>query len=161
VTRTAALLLALVLAACGGGRSSPREVLESLRAALVTEDAAALDALIDSESAAHRRDEIREKRAMLERGDDAKAALDGFPLTADEVRSGTEDEAAILVLRKRSPMFSQARWIESAAVAAEEPENADITLLRLRGPDGVEKNFWFLRERGRWCFDLYRTSRAW
>lgn len=161
MTRRAALLLALVLAACGGGRSNPREVLASLRAALVTEDAAALDALLDSESAAHRRDEVRERRAMLERGDDAKTVLDGFPLTADEVRKGTEDEAAILVLRKRSPMFSQAQWIQSATVAAEEPENHDVTLLRLRGPDGVERNFWFLREGGRWCFDLYRTTRAW
>ena len=159
--RRAALVLVLLAAACGGGRSSPREVLESLRAALVTEDPVALDSLLDAESIARRRDEVRERRAMLERGDDPVAAMDGFALTADEVRGGTEDDAAIRLLAKRTPMFSQARWIQSAAVAEEIKESEDVTLLRLRGPDGVERNFWFLHERGRWCFDLYRTTRAW
>jgi hypothetical protein len=161
VTRSAALALALVLAACGGGRSTPREVLESLRAALASGDAAALDALVDTESVAHRRDEIRERRAMLERGDDPAEAVAGLPITVDELRRGTEDDAAILLLAKRTPLFSQAKWIQAAVVAAEVPEGEDVTLLRLRGPDGVERNFWFLREQGRWCFDLFRTRRAW
>jgi hypothetical protein len=163
VTRRAvvALCLALAAAGCGGGRSSPREVLDALRAAVATEDAAALDALVDSESVAHRRDEIRVRRAMLARGDDPAEATAGLPLTAEEIQRGTVDEAAVLLLKKRTPMFSQGPWIRSAVVAEEVAESEDVTLLRLRGADGVERSFWFLKERGRWCFDLFRTRRAW
>lgn len=159
--RRAVLALLLAAAACGGGRSNPREVLESLRAALVTEDAAALDALLDSESVARRRDEIRERRAMLARGDADADALAGLPLSVEELKRGTDDEAAILLLSKRTPLFSQAQWLQNATVAEEVKESEDETLLKMRGPDGVERNFWFLREQGRWCFDLFRTRRAW
>lgn len=158
--RAAAVVLLLAAAACGGGRGTPREALESFRAALATRDAAALHRLQDADSVAHRRAEVRERRAMLERGDDPADALKDFPLTADEVRRGTEDDAAALLLDKRTPLFADAKWIGSATVVEEAADGEDAARIRLRGTDGKERDLWFRRENGRWCYDQFR-HRVW
>lgn len=159
-SRSSWTLALLVVAGCGGGRATARETLESLRAALATHDGAAFNALTDSESIAHRCQEVRERRAMLDRGDDPKTAMEGMPLSADEMRRGSEMDAAALLLDRRSPLFADAKWISVATVVAEESDGPDATCLRLRGADGVERDFWFHRESGRWCYDQFR-HRAW
>lgn len=159
--RAALLAVSLAAASCGGGRSTPRETFESMRAALNTTDGAALDALCDAESVSHRRAEVRERRAMLERGDDPSSALQGMPLTAEEMRAGTEADASARLLVKRSPLFADARWFNAATVVAETAEGKDAACLRLRGVDGVEHDMWFIRQAGRWCYDQFRTRRQW
>jgi hypothetical protein len=158
--RAAWALAVLVAAGCGGGRSTPREALESLRAALATHDGAALNAMTDSESVAHRRAEVRERRAMLERGDDPSAVMQGMPMTADEMRRGTEMDAAGILLDRRSPLFADAKWIGEATVVEEAQDGPDATRLRLRGVDGAERDLWFHREDGRWRYDQFR-HRVW
>lgn len=157
------LLAAFVLAAgaCGGGRSTPRETFESMRAALNTKDGAALDALSDAESVSHRRAEVRERRAMLARGDDPETALQGMPLTAEEMRAGSEADASAKLLLKRSPLFADARWFNAASVVGETADGPDAACLKLRGVDGVERDVWFVRQGGRWCYDQFRTRRQW
>jgi hypothetical protein len=157
------LLVAVALAAasCGGGRSTPRETFESMRAALNTKDGAALDALTDAESVSHRRAEVRERRAMLERGDDPESALREMPLTAEEIRAGTEADASAILLVKRSPLFADARWFNAATVIAETADGPDAACLTVRGVDGVERSVWFVRQGGRWCYDQFRTRRQW
>jgi len=161
VARILLVVAVLAVGACGGGRSTPRETLESMRAALNTKDGAALDALTDAESVSHRRAEVRERRAMLARGDDPAAALQGLPLTAEEMRAGTEADASALLLLGRSPLFAEARWFNAASVIAETADGPDAACLTLRGVDGVERGIWFVRQGGRWCYDQFRTRRQW
>ena len=155
------LVACLVVAACGGERATPREALESFRAALSAHDGAALDALTDAESVAHRRTEVRERRAMLDRGDDPAVAMKDMPLTADEMRRGTEADACALLLDRRSPMFADAKWLSAATIVEETSDGPDGARIHLRGTDGVERDVWFVRERERWCYDQFRTRRTW
>jgi hypothetical protein len=153
--------VALVLAAgCGGGRATPREALESMRAALATHDAVALSAMMDGDSVSHRCAEVRERRAMLERGDDPATAMQGMPISADEIRRGSESDAASLLLDRRCPLFADAKWIGTATVVEEVPDGADAARIRLRGVDGADRDFWFHLENGRWCYDQFR-HRVW
>lgn len=159
----AVLVLFLPLAACAAERSTPREAFDAMRAALAARDPRALDELTDSDSVAYRRADVRERRALLDRGDDPDAVLQGIPLTVDEIRRGTEEDAARLLLEKRSPLFepATAAWYAAASVLSETPEGEDAVHLRIRGPDGREEDLWFLREGGKWNYDQFRTRRTW
>ena len=157
----AAWAVSLLLAAgCGGGRATPAEALASLRAALATHDGVALNAMTDSDSVAHRCAEVRERRAMLARGDDPETAMQGMPVTADEVRRGSEMDAAAMLLDRRCSLFADAKWIGVATVVEEVPDGADAARIRLRGVDGTERDLWFRLEDGRWCYDQFR-HRIW
>ena len=157
------ILVALLLAAaaCGDDRSTPRGTFEALRAALVERDGAALDALTDMNGVLHRRAEIRERRAMLERGDDPTEVMGDMPLSAEEVRRGTEADAAGLLLERRSPLFSVAGWIGAAEVVEEIADGPDCACVRLKGADGAMRELWFVRENGRWCYDQFRSRQSW
>jgi hypothetical protein len=157
----AAALLAAALGGCARERSSPRDAFEALRAAVVARDAPALDALTDSDTVSYRRAEVREKRALLERGDAPDQVLQAVPLSAEEILRGGVEDAAVLLLARRSPLFDEAAWYAGASVVAEATEGDDAARLRVRGPDGKEEDLWFLRERGRWNYDQFRTRRSW
>jgi hypothetical protein len=152
-----------VLAACGGGggATTPREALESLRGVLLAGDGAGFYKLIDSESQSRGRAEVRERRAMLRRGDDPAAVVAGLPLTPEELTRGDESETMTLFFPRRSPLFREAPWIAAATIVEERADGPDATLLDLRGADGVVRRLWFAREAGAWKFDSLRTRKEW
>jgi hypothetical protein len=77
------------------------------------------------------------------------------------VQRGSEADVVALLVSRASPLIDEADWYLQASVVGERSEGDDAVCLRLRGPDGVERDLWFLRENGRWCFDQYRTRRPW
>ena len=161
-TRTAALVVLCALAAaCGGAEKTGREALEALRAALSAGDGAAFYGMLDSEGASRVRAEVRERRAMLARGDDPAAVLEGMPITAEELGRGEEKDAVALFYPRGSPFFQDAKWFAAAAVAEERPDGPDAVRFTLRGGDAFDRPLWFVRESGAWRFDLFRTRREW
>ncbi len=164
MTRVRAVLFAVVLvaASCGGsGASTPREALERLRAALSAGDGAAYYALIDTESQSRGCAEVRERRAMLARGDDAAVVLAGLPVTVEELTKGEPADTVTLFFPRRSPFFKDAAWLASAVVASEESEGPDVAAIEMRGSGGVVRRLWFVRESGAWRFDNQRTRNEW
>jgi len=161
--RALAVLFLASLAACGGGRdpSTPREALDALRAVLLAGDGRAYLKLIDAESRSRSKAEVRERRALIARGEDAAAVFRGLPLTPDEVKRGDEADVAALFLPRRSPLFRDAQWIADAAIDAERQESEDATAIDLKGGDGGMRRLWFVREGGAWRFDNLRTRGEW
>ena len=154
-----ALLLPLLLcASCSPVRATPREAFEAVRAAVAAGDGAALFAAHDSDTREHRRQRLREWRALLARGDPPEEVLAGSGIGVDEVTSGTVEEAAVRIFAAHSPMVRDAEWFASADVVEEQREGEDTAQLLLRGADGAQRSLWFLREGGTWCLDYYRTS---
>jgi len=160
--RVGLLAAALGVASCGAREAAaPREALESLRSALLAGDGGAFVKLLDSESRSRALAEVRERRALVARGDDPAKVLAGLPMTADELARGDEAETIALFFPRRSPYFKDASWIAEAAVADGPPEDPDTASLVLRGKNGVVHAFWFVRESGAWKFDNLRTRREW
>ena len=153
--------LAALASSCGGARASARDVLASLRGALAVQDGKAMRDLLDAESIGFRTQLVREWRALLEEKTDPKIALGNAPFTAEEIMRGDEMDGVALLLERQNPLMQDAGWYLRASVVAEQNEGDDATVLRLRGLDGDERDLWFLRENGRWTFDLYRTKRPW
>jgi hypothetical protein len=161
-TRAFLLLAALAAGACGGGgAASPREALDALRNALMAGDGAGFYKMLDSESQSRGRAEVRERRAMLRRGDDPAAVVAGLPLTPEELTRGDESDTVTLFFPRRSPLFRDAPWIAAATVVDERADGPDATLLDLRGDNGVVRRMWFAREGGAWKFDSLRTRKDW
>jgi hypothetical protein len=156
-------LAALVVAACGGGdaAATPREALDALRGVLVAGDGAGFYKMLDSESQSRGRAEVRERRAMLRRGDDPAAVVVGLPLTAEELTRGDESDTVRLFFPRRSPLFRDAPWIAAAKIVDERQDGADAALIDLRGENGVSRRLWFAREGGTWKFDSLRTRKEW
>jgi hypothetical protein len=159
--RRAATLLALLAAACSHAARTADEALADLRASVAAGDGEAFYRLLDSESAAQARATVRERRALLARGDDAAQVLRGMPITREELESGDEAEVAARFFPRASPIFRDAPWFATSTVADERADGADAMLVRMRGADGVERPLWFVREAGAWRFDLARTQREW
>jgi hypothetical protein len=156
------LLLALALAGCGGphGPASPREALAALRVAIGKGDGRALASLLDENpSLWYRRSRMREWRALLARGV-VPEGLVASRLSADEVRQGTENDAVALMLARNFPLLADREFFERAEVVTEETDGEDAARLVLRDRDQA-RELWFVRERGEWRFDLFRTRRQW
>jgi hypothetical protein len=165
VRRAPALLVAVALlaASCGPerGRATAREAFDALRAALAAGDGKAFCALLDSESISQSRAEVRERRAMLDRGDDPAVVLKGMPVDAAELRSGSEDDAAARYFVRVSPMFAQAKVLVAATVVGETADGADAARIDVRVEGDSTRTLWFVRESGLWCFDQRRTRSQW
>jgi hypothetical protein len=160
--RAAALLLALVAAACGGdGPSTPRDALAALRSVLLAGDGPGFVEMIDSESRSRGAAEVRERRAMMARGDEPAKVIAGLPLTPDELMRGDETDTIALFFPRRSPLFKDAAWISKAELVGELNDGPDEAAIDLRGDDGVERRLWFVKERGAWRFDSLRTRKDW
>jgi hypothetical protein len=161
--RAFVLFAALAVSACGGdgGAATPREALEALRTVLMAGDGAGFYKSLDSESRSRACAEVRERRAMLRRGDDPAMVVAGLPLTPEEFTRGEESDTVTLFFPRRSPLFRDAPWIAAATVVDERADGPDATLLDLRGDNGVVRRMWFVRERGAWRFDNLRTRKDW
>jgi hypothetical protein len=154
--------LAAALGACGGGPpETPRDALAALQAAIRAKDGAAIYDLTDGDSMSWLRGQYRERRARLAQGEPASEVVGKSALSAEEVTRGTDLEAVELTLSRQSPFAAQTDWFLSAVVIAEEMESPDTARLALRGADGVERTLWFVRERGGWRYDHYRSRRPW
>lgn len=153
------LSVLLLLAACGGGRGTPQESLESIRAALAAADGHRLDELHDEDSRTFRRNQIREWRALFEQAEPPLESLERSGVTAEEIRAGTLDDAAALLVLRRSELVRNGRWYQMAGVVEETRDGEDAAKLRVRGPDGRERDLWFRREPDGWAFDHHRTFR--
>lgn len=154
------LAAALALAACGGGRSTPQETLDTLRSAVAVSDGARLVEVHDSITLANRRQMMRELRALLARGDDPKEVLKPVGLSAEEITTGTLDDAVGRLFLRNSPFVRHADWFRTATpVRPAEFESEDVAKLVLRGSDGMEREVWFVREKGKWAIDQPRTWR--
>jgi hypothetical protein len=161
-TRALIVFVWLAAAACGRhGAATPREALDELRGVLVAGDGGGFYRLLDSESQSRGRAEVRERRALLKRGDDPAAVVAGLPLTPEELTRGEESDTVSLFYPRRSPLFRDAPSIAAAAVVAEQADGPDATLVELRGDDGVVRRLWFARESGAWRFDSLRTRKDW
>jgi hypothetical protein len=154
----ARVLVVLLLATCGDppAAGSPKEALAQIRAAIAAGDGGAYYDLLDAESAARSRAEVRERRALLERGDPAEEVLRGMPLTAEEMRKGEIADTVKLFFPRRSHFFRDAEWYAAATPAGEGVEG-DVAWFDLAGAGGETRRLWFLLENGRWRFDQTRS----
>ncbi len=157
---SAVLLLLAGLAACGQGRATPREALDTLRSAAETGDAARLADAYDADTKYARRAMIREWRALIARGDDPAQVLGRTSLSAQDVTTGTLDDAVARLFILHSPFVRDAAWFRDAKVTAEEMDGPDAAKLALTGVDGAVREIWFVREGGRWALDHGRTWRG-
>jgi hypothetical protein len=148
----------LLAGACGGGRATPQETLDTLRSAVAVQDGPRLYAVHDGITLANRRQMMLDLRAQLARGDDPKEVLRPVGLSAEDVTAGTVEEAVARLFLRNSPFVRHADWFRAATpVGPAEFEGEDIAKLRLRGSDGDERDVWFVRERGKWAIDQART----
>jgi hypothetical protein len=153
-------LVALAAAACGGGRATPLETLDTIRSSVAVSDALRFAETHDRTTRAHRRQMMRDFRALLERGDDPKVVLASVALKPEEVTAGTLDEAVGRLFLVHSPFVREQAWFRDATpVGAVEYTDEDHATVRLRGSDGVERNLYFIREDGRWALDHAMTWR--
>jgi len=156
-----AFLAAVLLTACGGGYGTPAETLETLKAAAASGDSATLYASLDAEARAFHRDMMRIWKARLERGDEVALFAHELPLEPKEIRALSEEEAAIKWVGQDSPIVRSKDWFETARVVGEpRVRSEDERALTLRGRDGAEREVWFVREDGRWKFDILQTEWA-
>jgi hypothetical protein len=153
----AALALVLLAGGCTRGRGTPESTFEQVRSAAATRDPRLLYELHCGDARAMARQQAREARARLERGDAPEDVLASTGFSADEVRAGTLEDAAARTLARFSPLAADGRWYEGAVVAAVEQEHEDAAALLLRGTDGTERRLWLVREQGRWTVDGPRT----
>ena len=148
---------ALLLAACDPSPATPRATWDALRAGIAARDGATLLRFHDTETLVHRRQVIRDWRALLARGDAPEQVLGGTSLTVEEVVSGSPDDAVARLFAKHSPLLREGGWLGSATVAGERMDGADACELLLRGGDGKDFRLWLVVENGRWVIDHRRT----
>ncbi len=157
------LLVLVGAAACvaedGKGRSV-EAALEQLRACVAAKDGAALFALYDRESRGYYEGRVREWQARLDRDDPPSEVFDGTGVAPEVVRDRPLEEAVVDFASRRAPLFEASTWLAGAKVIGRDadPDDADQVRFRLRGPDGAERDLWFVREGDGWSFDHYRTD---
>ncbi|MCE9638018.1 MAG: hypothetical protein K8T90_20140 [Planctomycetes bacterium] len=160
--RICALALAAVgalalLAGCDNGRSTPEATWIAVQRAIETGDSKQLVAIHDADTLEHRRQVMRQFRALLLRGDPPERALGGTDLTPAEVTGGTLDDAVGSLFAKHSPLVRDAAWYLGAALKGVDHDGSDGAKLRLLGSDGKELALWLVREPGGWAVDHRRT----
>jgi hypothetical protein len=157
--RRAAFALLLALAGCSKtSAQTPREAFDRFREALAAGDGAAYYELLDADSAAFGRAAVRERRALLERGDPPAEVLEGLPLTAEELRGGDDATTTKLFYPRRSVFFQEAEWYRKAKVETQDTNLEDgDAFVDLRGEEGALRRLWFVKQADGWRFDQTRT----
>ena len=156
----ATLVVASLLSACGGGRSSPGEALDSLRAAMSARDGVRAFELHDVDSRAFHLQRIRTVRARLEGGEPDQDVLVFDDQSREMFLDGTPEDVAGRIMLSHSELLSSWEWLRDATVLEEEIEGElDGQLrarMRLRGSDGVESEIFFIEEPEGWAYDQFR-----
>lgn len=153
------ILLLLAAAACGRGRSTPQQAVETLRSALVAADGRAIYEMHDREARGFFRDHARVHRARLERGESVADVLGDTELTEADMLRGDVQDAAVALVSSHGELTANADWFRYAVAEGEPEISADGMQARvlLRGTDGREQDIWLVKEDGVWAYDHYLT----
>ncbi len=156
--RSVALSLLLALGACGGpsGPASPREALDSVRAAALDGDAATLYTLLDRESQGFYAQLIREQRARLAAGHSVEQVFGPDGADFADAAKGTEQEAVVRFVEQSAPLLRRPELAKDGEISGEEQLGPREWRARIGKGKGA-LNVWFVREKDGWAYDHYRT----
>jgi len=151
---------AIAVSACGGGRSTPGEALQSLRSAMEIGDGVRAFQLHDADCRAFHLQRIRTVRARLESGEPERDVLLFDDQSAPMFLDGTAEDAAGRIILSRSELASSWEWLRDATVIDEVledvPGGQPRARLQMRGADGTESEIFFVKEPEGWSYDQYR-----
>lgn len=155
------LVVALCLAsACRDAPSAarPEVALERLQAAVAASDGPAVYALFDHESRGYYTDQVRTWRASVESGAAVADVLPpGLGWSRDELLAGSAEDVAARLLGSHSTFATLGDWFQQATVLETAHEADDEARLTLVGPDGAQRDIWFVRQSDGWAYDHYRS----
>ena len=160
---TCVLGAALLLAACGrgiGGCSTPDEALRALQEGLRANDAARVMALLDGDSRAYYRQEVRTARARRAAGEAPRDGHEDPQLVHELYHTGSPEDAAAHLALRNPPLDSISGWIADYTVlersVVRQDDGQQLATLRVRTSDGTEHALFMIHELDGWVLDAYR-----
>jgi hypothetical protein len=157
---------AMMLAACGSDdvRSTPEAALQSLQTALRDDAAARALVLLDADTQAYFRQEVRTARAVRAARENGVLAEPsgggGDPAAFEITQQGSPEDAAAALAMAGRPLADIADWLVGCTVVKRDIMRGDdgrqMATLRVRAPDGAENDVFMVHEQDGWAFDGYR-----